>query len=494
MISIDEFPESNLEYYTLGQKEKKIVQDYLTVLNQIKKLMFSQLCKKNNVEDINQCIHCKKKFKSLRQHMNLQFGKKDILHKEDYFEYTKKYLNGLNIDKFPDIIIPEQLKKDFLSKYKDYMNLDEYLYFSSKRLEVGKSYFPDTSVSNELLDKLRSSKLFGSVCYYPVFEELVKRYPSYWFKGFPMIIVNFGELNMGATFVSDGNKTIVFDGVKTNYGRIDFVLYSPSKKELVSVLRSYINFLKKEVNKSVSFNVFVKDDNNIKKLETCWDNIDDYIVLTEKISPVQYYCFKEINRYLSLYSLCIVTKFKNNKELILVNDKDCIKDNKSISNNAKFFIRKKASLIEISSVEGDFCGNFVESKNKRYTVAFCDSVIEENDSGEEIEKEGDVYLIENKNKILWCKKIGRPHDPIVTNDGVVIISDWCIGNKLNGKLHVFNWDGKQLLTYNFSSNIGGQTYIESEKILKIITLSPDKSVYSFDLRNYLFIKKEKQSK
>ena len=127
---------------------------------------------------------------------------------------------------------------------------------------------------------------------------------------------------------------------------------------------------------------------------------------------------------------------------------------------------------------GYFYGQYHQSKNKKYIVAYEEGEVDENN--QHINPQ--VYLIKDNNKILWQKKdIPRPNGAFVTNQGIVIVIDWTSSDKPSGKIFFFNEKGKKLFEYEFGCNIGGQALSDDEEELIISTCFPENSVYLFDV-------------
>jgi tetratricopeptide (TPR) repeat protein len=102
----------------------------------------------------------------------------------------------------------------------------------------------------------------------------------------------------------------------------------------------------------------------------------------------------------------------------------------------------------------DFYGNKSHSPNYKFAVAFQDSYEEG--------KKGDVYLLQGTD-VLFQKKIDRPNDCVVSNDGIVGVCDWMHTDELAGQFFLFNIDGKQIIKVKTSANLGNCAISEDSK-------------------------------
>ena len=139
--------------------------------------------------------------------------------------------------------------------------------------------------------------------------------------------------------------------------------------------------------------------------------------------------------------------------------------------------------------KGSFSGQYHQSNNKKYVVAYTDMHIEVDGKGKEKKVLGQVYLIENK-KILWKKKIGRPNAGFVTNEGKVAIIDWIsYTKKLGGKLYFFDRQGTKVFEQEFNSNISGQDASNDGGEIILTTAFPENSIYLFSLNENELVRK-----
>ncbi|RLE45303.1 hypothetical protein DRJ25_05860, partial [Candidatus Woesearchaeota archaeon] len=136
------------------------------------------------------------------------------------------------------------------------------------------------------------------------------------------------------------------------------------------------------------------------------------------------------------------------------------------------------------TIEGDdhFFGQYNESENGKFLVAFQDGHIDAT-SGKSRWINGEVYLINDRQNILWKKQIERPNNAHVSNDGTVAVEDWLNSKELCGVLRVFDVSGNQLMEKRLDSNIGTSNISPDGKYAVVTTCNPDNSIYLFDTRS-----------
>lgn len=161
-----------------------------------------------------------------------------------------------------------------------------------------------------------------------------------------------------------------------------------------------------------------------------------------------------------------------------------------IANFNNFTIDIDDDWITLEDKEGHFYGQYHQSKNKRYIVIYTDAHGEVDKKGKEKMISGQVYLIEDKKKILWQKDIARPNAAFVTDEGVTIVIDWIsFSGELSGKIYFFNKNGEKLFEEKFSSNIGGQNISKEGKEIIITTCFPENALYLFGVKEKKLLKK-----
>ena len=122
-------------------------------------------------------------------------------------------------------------------------------------------------------------------------------------------------------------------------------------------------------------------------------------------------------------------------------------DNNWIENIAQtdFFNSQRVNQEERKLV--GFYGEMKFSENKKYCVVFQD--------GDNPNKKGYFTLVDtNKIEILFEKRINRPHDCLVANNGLTICSDWKYWSKSGSCFYVFDISGNIIFDYKTSENIG----------------------------------------
>ena len=110
------------------------------------------------------------------------------------------------------------------------------------------------------------------------------------------------------------------------------------------------------------------------------------------------------------------------------------------------FIDKRVHKKTIEDISG-FYGSVEYSADNKYCVTFCDGYLDNNKW-----KNGSLALI-SEGKLLFKKKIQRPNDCHVSNNGVVICCDWQDSDALTGKVLIFDRSGAQLFAKQISANL-----------------------------------------
>lgn len=102
-------------------------------------------------------------------------------------------------------------------------------------------------------------------------------------------------------------------------------------------------------------------------------------------------------------------------------------------------IRKQdppSKFVEITQGDVRFFGSYEESPDRVYLEAFADF-------------DGQVCLVKNLKTVLWSKKLERPNDSVVSNNGRVAINDWLkMKPTLGGRFYIFEQSGRILVESN----------------------------------------------
>jgi hypothetical protein len=120
---------------------------------------------------------------------------------------------------------------------------------------------------------------------------------------------------------------------------------------------------------------------------------------------------------------------------------------KEIANRQKNGTIGKNKEKSIEDIAG-FYGSEEYSINKEYCVVYCDGYYD-NDKW----KNGALALINGK-KLLFKKRIQRPNDCFVSNNGIVVCCDWLNSDELIGKFMIFNNIGELLFAKKTFANLG----------------------------------------
>ncbi len=166
------------------------------------------------------------------------------------------------------------------------------------------------------------------------------------------------------------------------------------------------------------------------------------------------------------------------------------RDSKEIIDFNNFSLSIDNEWVNLEDDKGHFFGQYNISPNKKYLITYCDSHGEIDKQGHESTISGQVYLIQNQNKILWKKAIDRPNGAFVTDDGASVIIDWlAFKRESSGKVYFFDRNGKKLMEFGFNSNIGGQEISKDGSEIIITTCFPENAIYLFNIKYGKLIKK-----
>lgn len=114
-----------------------------------------------------------------------------------------------------------------------------------------------------------------------------------------------------------------------------------------------------------------------------------------------------------------------------------------------------------------FYGSEEYSPNKEYCVSYCDGYY-----NNEKWKNGDIALIKGKT-LLFKKKIQRPNDCHVSNEGIVICCDWQKSDALTGNFLIFNTSGETIFSKKTSANLGFCAISDNSNIAVFETAGSD---------------------
>ena len=120
----------------------------------------------------------------------------------------------------------------------------------------------------------------------------------------------------------------------------------------------------------------------------------------------------------------------------------------------------------IEDITGFYC-NKQYSPNRTFCVSYSDGHYS-NDKW----KNGGIALIKD-NQLLFKKKLQRPNDCFVSNDGIVIVCDWLNTDALTGKFLIFNSIGEELFSKKTTANLGNCAISDNSQIALFETHSSD---------------------
>ncbi|HWI92435.1 MAG TPA: hypothetical protein VNT20_14240 [Flavisolibacter sp.] len=145
--------------------------------------------------------------------------------------------------------------------------------------------------------------------------------------------------------------------------------------------------------------------------------------------------------------------------------------------------KKEPSIKDVTG----FYGFESNSPNKEYCVYSCDGHYEN-----EKWQNGNLALL-CQGKLLYKKRIQRPHSCKVSNGGVVICCDWLNKDELVGKFLVFDKEGELIFSRRTSANLGSASISDDSKFAIFETYSSDTSdsnkIFIVDIDNKKILKK-----
>lgn len=142
--------------------------------------------------------------------------------------------------------------------------------------------------------------------------------------------------------------------------------------------------------------------------------------------------------------------------------------------------------LSIEDITG-FYGRKQYSPNKQYCVSYSDGHYENNKW-----KSGNIALVKDK-KLLFKKKLQRPNDCFVNNDGIVIVCDWLNSDALTGKFLIFNETGEELFSKKTTANLGNCAISDNSQTALFETYNSDTNdgdkIFIVDIPNKKIIHK-----
>lgn len=144
------------------------------------------------------------------------------------------------------------------------------------------------------------------------------------------------------------------------------------------------------------------------------------------------------------FNIAKVTIDISDEEVIKLAKEDILKNGLEINNT-------------IEDITG-FYGSDEYSPNQEYCVSFCDGYYN-NDKWEN----GDIALVKGET-LLFKKKIKKPDECHVSDDGIVICCDLQNSNILSGCFLIYNATGKRIFSIKTTANIGASAISANSKI------------------------------
>lgn len=144
---------------------------------------------------------------------------------------------------------------------------------------------------------------------------------------------------------------------------------------------------------------------------------------------------------------------------------------------------RPSKFATITQGSARFFGSYVESPNGVYLAAFADGHFQKI-GNERKWVYGQVFLVKNLKTVLWRKRLGRPNDGAVSNNGRVAINDWLkMKQTLGGKFYIFDKRSRVIVEREFSSNLATCAISQTGNYAVASTAFPDNRIYFFDSEN-----------
>lgn len=105
-----------------------------------------------------------------------------------------------------------------------------------------------------------------------------------------------------------------------------------------------------------------------------------------------------------------------------------------------------------------FYGRKVYSTNRSYCAVYADHYYDR-----DTWVSGQIALI-YKDQLCFRKKIDRPNDCLVTDEGYVICCDWLKDQSLAGVFRVFTANGHEIFSYRTTANLGKSAVSKNSKV------------------------------
>lgn len=131
-------------------------------------------------------------------------------------------------------------------------------------------------------------------------------------------------------------------------------------------------------------------------------------------------------------------------------------------------LRTDKSEITIENITG-FYGTEQFSPNKLYCVSYLDG---HSENGKW--KNGEIALLKG-NTLLFKKKVQRPIECYVSNEGIIICCDWQYSDVPKGKFLIFDTSGEKIFFKNTKANLGTCAISENSKFALFETYNSDTS-------------------
>lgn len=144
-------------------------------------------------------------------------------------------------------------------------------------------------------------------------------------------------------------------------------------------------------------------------------------------------------------------------------------------------IRKDNRVTRVEEELIGFYGLKWYSENSEYCVVYLD--------GDE-QEDGHIALVEVKSKdILFKNRVRRPHNCVVSNNGVVSCCDWKGWDDIGSIFWVFDRSGEVIFKQNYRQNFGDLCEINKEGTITAIDVLKSWEIHVIDISQQKIIKK-----
>lgn len=155
-----------------------------------------------------------------------------------------------------------------------------------------------------------------------------------------------------------------------------------------------------------------------------------------------------------------------------------------IENGAVIINKEDGSIKFVTITQGQrsFFGRYEESPDGAFLVAFAEGHIARI-ADQESWSDGEILLAKSNN-VLRSRRLERPNDCQVANNGNIVINDWLrYKEEPGGKIYVFGPNGEMLFERMFNTNLASCAISKDGTYAVASTFLPDNAIYLIDVKN-----------